>query len=111
MIKYIISSAFTIALFYSYAQTETVGLLYNDNISSEGYTLFSPEKNESVYLINNCGESVHSWLFSERPGLTCYLLNNGNLLRVGKDLLEIRDWNNAVTWSLNLDSITPIPSP
>ena len=81
------------------AQSLTVGLLYSGDNPSDGYTLFSPEKNTDVFLINNCGEVVNQWSFSERPGLTCYLLENGNLLRAGKDSLEIRDWNNELVWS------------
>jgi len=77
----------------------TVGLLYNDVTVSEGYTLFTPQRNNEVYLINNCGEKVHQWTFTEAPGATCYLLPNSNLLRAGKDNLEIRDWNNVVVWT------------
>ncbi len=83
----------------SNAQTPTVGLRYHDSTAFDGYTLFSPEKNTSVFLINSCGEKINEWNFTERPGATCYLLNNGNLLRAGKDSLEIRDWNNALLWS------------
>ena len=76
-----------------------IGLVHNEFGVSEGYTLFSPELNTSVYLINNCGEKVNEWSFSEKPGATCYLLENGNLLRAGKDSLEIRDWDNTLIWS------------
>lgn len=81
------------------AQTPTIGLRYTDGTASDGYTLFSPEENNSVYLIGNCGEKINEWVFSERPGATCYLLENGNLLRAGKDSLEIRDWENNLIWS------------
>lgn len=77
----------------------TVGLIYNNGGAFDGYTLFTPESNEYVYLINNCGEVVNQWTFSEQPGNSCYLLENGNLLRAGKDSLEIRDWDNNQIWS------------
>ena len=80
------------------AQTPTVGLLYLDNVVTEGYTLFTPEVNNSVYLINNCGEKINEWTFTDLPGATCYLLENGTLLRAGKSGLEIRDWDNNVLW-------------
>lgn len=83
----------------------TVGLRHYDNNVSDGYTLFSPEKNTKVYLINNCGEKVNEWTFTERPGATCYLLENGNLLRAGKDAIEVRDWDNNVVWSYSLGAI------
>lgn len=77
----------------------TVGLLYNNSAVSEGYTLFTPQRNNEVFLIDNCGQKVHQWTFTENPGATCYLLLNGNLLRAGKDNLEIRDWNNNIIWT------------
>lgn len=85
-----------------YSQLPSVGLRFNSEYVSEGYTLFSPQKNTTVYLINNCGETVNTWEFSERPALTCYILENGNLLRAGKDSLEIRDWDNNLIWSYDM---------
>jgi hypothetical protein len=75
----------------SFGQTETVGLLYSNGQESEGYTLFTPEASSTTFLIDNCGNKVNEWTFSEQPGVTCYLLENGNLLRAGLDSLEIRD--------------------
>jgi len=100
------------------SQTPTVGVRYFDPSVSDGYTLFTPEKNESVLLINNCGEKINEWTFNDRPGLTCYILENGNLLRAGKDVIEIRDWDNTIVWSFNLDTfglnqhhdIEPLPN-
>ena len=100
------------------SQTPTIGLLYSADNISEGYTLFSPENNKAVYLINNCGEKINEWEFSETPGATCYLLENGTLLRAGKDSLEIRDWNNNLLWSYSMTEngllqhhdIEPLPS-
>lgn len=100
------------------AQMPTIGLLFSDENVSEGYTLFTPEKNQSVYLINNCGQKINEWTFSERPGATCYLLENGTLLRAGKDSLEIRDWDNTLIWSyattangiLQHHDIEPLPN-
>jgi hypothetical protein len=82
----------------SYSQT-TVGLLFNDLNVSEGYTLFTPQRNNEVFLMDNCGQKIHQWTFTETPGATCYLLPNSNLLRAGKDNLEIRDWSNNIIWS------------
>ena len=85
--------------FESVSQPTTIGLRYYDPSASLGYTLITPFDNNSVYLLNTCGEKVNEWTFSELPGLTCYLLDNGNLLRAGRDSLEIRDWNNTLLWS------------
>lgn len=85
--------------FTAQAQTPTIGLRYNNWKVSEGYTLFTPGKNNFTYLIDNCGEVVNQWEFNENPGATCYLLENGTILRAGKNNLEIRDWDNNLLWS------------
>jgi len=98
--------------------SQTIGLVYHDTEVSEGYTLFTPEKNEKVFLINNCGEVINQWTFSEKPGLTCYLLENGNLLRSGKNFIETRDWDNNIVWSYDMQTagynqhhdIEPLPN-
>ena len=106
------------SVFIGNAQPPTVGMLYHDANVSEGFTLFSPLRNNEVFLINPCGEKVNQWTFTEVPGATCYLLNNGNLLRAGRDNLQIRDWNNNIVWSypttangiLQHHDITPLPN-
>ena len=74
----------------AWAQQPTFGLLKSDANAADGYTLFTPQFNNAVFLIDNCGEKINEWTFSETPGLSCYLLENGNLLRAGNDSLEIR---------------------
>jgi len=66
-------------VFNSFGQTPTVGLRFHDDLVTEGYTLFTPEKNTNVYLINDCGEKVNEWNFTDRPSLTAYILENGNM--------------------------------
>lgn len=97
--KKILLLLFLICFSVSYAQNPTVGLLYHDQNVSDGYVLMSPSRNNEVFLINPCGEKVNQWTFTETPGATCYLLPNGNLLRAGKENLEIRDWDNNVVWN------------
>ena len=93
----------------SYAQTPTIGLLVKKPEVTDGYTLFTPESNQNVYLINNCGKKVNEWVFSEKPGATCYLLDNGHLLRAGKDSLEIRDWDSKLIWSYAMNDNDTLP--
>ena len=88
-----------------FSQEPTIGLLQYDETATEGYTLFTPESNNSVYLINNCGEVINSWDFTEKPGLTCYILQNGSLLRAGKNYIEIRAWNNNLLWSYSVSEL------
>lgn len=61
---------------------------------------------------------MNQWEFNENPGATCYLLENGNILRAGKNSLEIRDWENNLLWSylttengiLQHHDIEPLPN-
>ena len=86
---------------------QTIGLFTNSDEALNGYTLFSPIDRTDIYLIDNCGEKVHSWLSAYQPGLSCYLMENGNLLRAGrytedevrKGLVEIMNWDGNVIWS------------
>ncbi len=112
----LLASAFSTSIIN--AQDPTIGLLHHNVAVSDGYVLFSPLLNNEVFLINPCGEKVNQWTFTEQPGATCYLLNNGNLLRAGQDHLEIRDWNNNVVWNYATTAngirqhhdITPLPN-
>lgn len=104
--------------FKMFAQDPTIGLLKASADIEESLTLFSPEKNTEVYLVNNCGQKINEWSFSENPGATCYILENGNLLRAGKDSLEIRNWQNDLIWSYAMNDngylqhhdIEPLPN-
>ena len=91
----------TLCSLWAMAQ-ETVGLIHSDPLSTEGYVMITPQRNKKVYLLNNCGQLINEWTFSEEPGLSCYLLEDGDLLRAGKDSLELRDWNNNLLWSFDL---------
>jgi len=86
---------------------QTVGVFTNTTDAFEGYTLFGPQDSKETYLINNCGEKVHSWTSTYLPGLSSYLLENGNLLHTGRvngmgggsGIVEILDWDSTVIWS------------
>src|SRR5690606_17439909 len=119
MIKKILFNTFSFLLaLQSFAQATSVGLQKHELSTYDGYTLFTPADNFKVYLINNCGEKVNEWTFTEKPGATCYILENGNLLRAGKDNIEIRDWDNNVVWTygttvngiLQHHDIEPLPN-
>ncbi len=82
------------------------------------YTLFSPVQSTETYLIDKQGTPVHTWSSSYRPGLSVYLLENGELLRPGvigakpttfsgqnggsAGAIEILDWNSNVIRSVTL---------
>lgn len=96
---------FILLVFNTQAQ-QTVGLFLNTPNAFEGYTLFAPINSTETYLIDNCGEKVHSWSSNYRPGLSCYLLEDGILLRtgriqmmgVGSGVVEMIDWDGNVIW-------------
>jgi hypothetical protein len=98
---------------------QTVGLFLNSSASYDGYTLFSPINSKNTYLINNCGQKVHSWTSAYKPGQSVYLLENGILLRTGNignsvfgttggagGIIEMIDWESKVIWSYTISSAT-----
>ncbi|QDU94495.1 aryl-sulfate sulfotransferase [Lignipirellula cremea] len=48
---------------------------------NDGYTLFAPMASTVTYLIDMTGQVVNSWSSDFKPGLSAYLLPNGDLLR------------------------------
>lgn len=88
----------------------TVGVISSSLEAYNGYTLFYPYFSSSTYLINNCGQIVHQWQSAYTPAASCYLLENGNLLRTGKipnssitfggvgGKIELFDWDGNLLW-------------
>jgi hypothetical protein len=93
------------------ADDPTVGLILNDATQSyNGYTLFAPNLAKVTYLIDNEGGLVHQWASDFIPGVSAYLLDDGNLLRTakisdptgGSNLkggFELFDWDGNLVWS------------
>lgn len=99
----------------------TVGLLsYDPSQSYDGYTMIYPHNQPDVFLLNNCGEIVHTWVDSSnfRPGNTAYLRPDGKLVKTKRDatvtddviwaggggeIIEIRDWDNNLEWTYTLN--------
>ena len=99
LLRLFLITGITLNGLFGHAQSPTVGLLYWQSSSSEGYSLFSPQINNKVYLIDNCGQKINEWTFTGVPSQTCHILPSGNLLRAGFDYIEIRDWDNNVVWN------------
>ena len=99
----------------------SVGLLSYEPMSSfDGYNLIYPHNQPSVYLLNNCGEIVHSWPDESnyRPGNVAYILEDGRLVKAKREasvvndpiwaggggaFVEIRDWDNNLLWQYELN--------
>lgn len=90
------------------AQDQTVGLFINEDGAFEGYTFFAPIRYTTTYLIDMQGRLVHKWESNYTPGLSVYLLENGNLLRTAKvnnpvfekggGRVQIIQWDGTVIW-------------
>ncbi len=98
------------------SQSNTIGLLEIDSILvSDGYVLFNPENQSTVFLINNCGEVVHTWKTDEfrLPGKEQYIDEAGRLYLASIQpalqnpsfgsggaggVLEILDWEGNIEW-------------
>ncbi len=87
---------------------QTVGLFQNSPEAYNGYTLFS--NNETTYLMDNCGDLVHTWQSDYPPGNSLYLLENGNLLRTARipgdftgggigGRIELFSWEGSLLWA------------
>lgn len=98
------------------SQSNTIGLLeYDESLVSDGYILLNPEDQSTVFLINNCGEVVHTWETDEVrfPGKEQYISPDGKLYLASIQpaiqessfgaggaggVLEIIDWEGNVEW-------------
>ncbi|WP_339886831.1 hypothetical protein [uncultured Flavobacterium sp.] len=92
------------------SNAQTVGLTQNDSGSlNNGYVLFAPISSTTTYLIDKCGKQVKTWPSTYRPALSCYLTNDGFLLRTGNTnnstfnaggkggVIQKIDWNGNIT--------------
>jgi len=94
----------------------TIGTVTIDESVTDGYTLFTIDKN--TYLIDNCGQVVNSWTSTFRPGNAVYLLGDGSILRAGQTdttdiilggrggVIERYDWDGNLTWQYFYDTPT-----
>lgn len=115
--------------------TWTVGLIYCTGEMQSGYTLFSPMASDTSYLIDEYGREVHQWTSpgNHRPGLSAYLLDDGDLLRTANlgpnqpgeftgggsaGKIERISWDGVLEWSWTYSSdmyrshhdIEPLPN-
>lgn len=111
---------FTIATFcISLQAQQTMGLFSCTPEAEESYALYGVQQGNTIHLMNNCGEQVHSWT-SNYGSAAQYLLEDGNLLRIARGSnseIEILDWNSNVIWSYSVAAygrlhhdIEPLPN-
>ncbi|MEM7103408.1 MAG: aryl-sulfate sulfotransferase [Bacteroidota bacterium] len=101
---------FMFVLFSLSGNAQTVGLFQNDSLAFNGYTLFAPNSSLNTYLIDNCGKKINSWTSTNTPGLSAYLLEDGDLLRTVRvpsmfggggtgGRIERYSWDGQLEWS------------
>lgn len=98
----------------------TVGLISHDlEKAYSGYNLLYPHNQPNCYLLNNCGEIVHTWEDEANwvPGNSAYVTEEGFLYKAKRDaseqgvlnapgggaILELRDWENNLIWDLEMN--------
>ncbi len=84
----------------------------------QGYTLFSGENSRNTYLVNMSNQTVHSWTHTKTGGYSCYLLEDGSLLRPATSsnstlngggaagIVQKVNWNGGVVWEFTYSSNT-----
>lgn len=98
----------------------TVGTISTSSNVAEGYTLFAPITSSETYLMDTCGRVINQWTSAYQAGNSCYLLENGNLLRAGKianaditfggvgGVIQLFDWDGSLLWEYTYS--TPLVS-
>jgi len=87
------------------------GLVRNLPGAYQGYTVVTPLRSTSTYLVDMEGEVVHEWESEYTPTSGLHLLANGNLLRAGHDpsnphfeaggqggIVQEITWDGKVVW-------------
>lgn len=61
------------------------GVIVNEPGTLDGPTLFAPLNSNTIYLMDLDGEVLHTWVADSAPGGGIYLLEDGSLLRCGRE--------------------------
>ena len=99
---------------FLHAQENTIGTIQITDNAYDGYTLFSPTNSVHTYLIDNCGNLINTWESDKPPGLSVYLMPNGNIVRTRRETnntffaggvgggIEIFNWQGERIWEFVL---------
>ena len=115
--KFLVLGSLMIGALLMNAQSRTVGLIsYDESQALPGYNLLFPHNQSDVYLLNNCGEIVHTWQSDSgnTPGNSVYLREDGSIVKCsrspvtegdfiwaggGGGIVEALDWDGNLLWS------------
>ncbi|PCJ82338.1 MAG: hypothetical protein COA49_02240 [Bacteroidetes bacterium] len=114
---YLLSITLFLFSFSILSQENTVGtILYNSELSDGGYNLIYPHNQSTAFLMDMCGNVVHTWEHADtlRPANILYILENSDVITTyrpadhsgdaiwaggGGASIERRTWNNDPIWS------------
>lgn len=87
------------------------GLISKSDMATQGYVLFSPYTGTTTFLMDKDGMVVHKWEGELSATLNGYLLENGHLIRMERDVdfptfaagglggrLREYDWDGNLVW-------------
>jgi hypothetical protein len=84
----------------------------------QGYTLYSPNNSRTTYLLDMNNKAVHSWSHTKSGGYSCYLLENGSVIRPALStnsslggggeagVVQKYSWSGSLTWEYTYSSAT-----
>ena len=92
--------SFCFLLFFSGSAFSQWGIILDTEEAVDGYTLFKIS-GQATYLINNCGEVVHTW--DATGGLFTHpkLLDNGNIIYTTNSNLSEYSWDGQLLNSVS----------
>ena len=103
---------------FKFALAAAASLLTQPLIAQEGLTLFQPVGSTTAVLINQAGQTVHSWVGDATPAVSVYLMPDGDLLRtrnpngagggVGTGFERV-SYDGVVEWQYTLSTATLTP--
>ena len=115
--NYFLGLALFIIATTTFSQENTVGtIIYNPELSDGGYNLIYPHNQSTAFLMDMCGNVVHTWEHGDslRPANVLYILENTDVITTyrpadnsedaiwaggGGASIERRTWDNVPIWS------------
>jgi arylsulfotransferase ASST len=98
------------------------GVVVREPKAWEGYTLIASTNSTSTHLVDMAGRVVRTWQSDCLPGLSAYLLENGNLLRTGQiknppffgggtgGRIQEFTWDGELVWDYTFYSAMQLPN-
>ncbi len=100
----------------------TIGLVNYSADMADGFMLIYPDQQGTLFLLNSCGQLVHTWPdTSSVPGNGARLIADGSIMRTYVDeaggnpfftaggngqYVQIKGWNNNIIWNYEVSSAT-----